>query len=124
MNNFFYFTFAALAMAILGCGRSPGEAAQLSQDGKSELGRQEILYYGCASCHVIPGVPGAQGLIGPPLKHFANRNYIAGVLKNSPDNLILWIEDAPESNPRTAMPNLQIPEDQARDIAAYLYTLK
>ena len=92
--------------------------------GNSDAGRSEIEYYGCASCHEISGVAGAQGLIGPSLKHIANRNYIGGVLKNSPDNLIRWIQNAPSINPKTAMPDLQIPEQEARDIASYLHTLR
>jgi cytochrome c len=63
-------------------------------------------------------------LVGPSLKHIAGRNYIGGVLKNSPDNLVRWIENAPGVDPLTAMPDLKIPEPQARDIAGYLYTLK
>jgi cytochrome c len=50
--------------------------------------------------------------------------YVAGVLANTPDNLIQCIRNPPDVDPRTAMPNLGIGEPDARDIAAYLYTLK
>jgi cytochrome c1 len=32
--------------------------------------------------------------------------------------------DAPKMKPRTAMPDLGLSEQQARDVAAYLYTLQ
>jgi len=120
-------TIGILAFASLlfcfGSGKTKQMAAAMTS-GNPEAGRHEIEYYGCASCHVVPGVPGAQGLIGPSLKQFACRNYIGGVLKNSPDNLVQWIQNAPAIDPKTAMPDLQIPEQQAHDIAGYLYTLK
>jgi len=92
--------------------------------GNPDAGRGEIEYYGCASCHIVPGVPGADGLVGPSLKHVANRVYIGGVVENTPDNLIRWIEHTPAVDSKTAMPDLQIPDRQARDIASYLYTLE
>jgi mono/diheme cytochrome c family protein len=78
---------------------------------------------GCAGCHVIHGVPGAAGVVGPPLNGMAERVYIAGQLKNTPDNLIRWIRDSRRINPRTAMPSTHISEQEARDVAAYLYAL-
>lgn len=80
---------------------------------------------GCSGCHTIPGVPGAQGQVGPRLDgSFADRVYIGGVLANNPENLIRWIRSAREINPHTAMPSTRITEQQARDIAAYLYALR
>jgi cytochrome c len=115
----------AVALALCGCDQKQKQTASaLTHGGNPDVGRREIEYYGCASCHVVPGVAGAQGLIGPTLAQLQNRNYIGGVVKNSPDQLIRWIQNAPSVNPRTAMPDLEIPEPQARDIASYLYTLK
>ncbi|RWG19467.1 MAG: c-type cytochrome, partial [Mesorhizobium sp.] len=80
---------------------------------------------GCSGCHTIPGVPGAQGQVGPRLDaSLARRVIIGGVLANNPENLIRWIRGAREVNPHTAMPSTRITEQQARDIAAYLYALK
>ncbi|MDG4881955.1 c-type cytochrome [Mesorhizobium sp. WSM4884] len=80
---------------------------------------------GCSACHTIPGVPGAQGQVGPRLDgSLAGRVYIGGVLANNPENLIRWIRLAREINPHTAMPSTRITEQQARDIAAYLYGLR
>ncbi|KAA3452181.1 cytochrome C [Mesorhizobium sp. SARCC-RB16n] len=80
---------------------------------------------GCSGCHTIPGVPGAQGQVGPRLDaSLADRVFIGGVLANNPENLIRWIREAREINPHTAMPSTRITEQQARDIAAYLYALR
>ncbi|TPI63388.1 c-type cytochrome [Mesorhizobium sp. B3-1-3] len=80
---------------------------------------------GCSGCHSIPGVPGAQGQVGPRLDgSLAGRVYIGGVLANNPENLIRWIRSAREINRHTAMPSTRITEQQARDIAAYLYGLR
>jgi mono/diheme cytochrome c family protein len=77
--------------------------------------------YGCAGCHTIPGVPGADGLVGPALSGLGQRVYIAGVATNSPDNLIRWIVTPQAFSPRTAMPPTGISEAEAREVAAYLY---
>ncbi|RWM16155.1 MAG: c-type cytochrome [Mesorhizobium sp.] len=80
---------------------------------------------GCSGCHTIPGVPGAQGQVGSRLEaSLADRVFIGGVLANNPENLIRWIRSSREINPHTAMPSTRITEQQARDIAAYLYALK
>jgi hypothetical protein len=47
--------------------------------------------------------------------------YIAGVLSNTPENLVRWIEDPPAVDPLTAMPNLGVAVPSARDMASYLY---
>jgi cytochrome c len=92
--------------------------------GSPEQGRQLIFAYGCGMCHIIPGIPGARYHVGPPLEGIAVRSYVAGVLVNLPENLIEFVMDPPAFNPNTAMPNLGVTHDQARHIAAYLYTLR
>jgi cytochrome c len=92
--------------------------------GNWRTGRDKIQYYGCGSCHTIPGVPGAQGMTGPPLTKFAQRMYVAGVLTNTPEHLQTWIRDPKAVDKLTAMPRLFVTESDARDIAAYLYTLQ
>ncbi len=128
--------FLIFVIAIILCGavaaayrsaaiarRTTVEAEALT-GGDVEAGRAAVRTYGCDSCHTIPGVVDARGLVGPPLTQIANRIYIAGVLTNTPDNLIEWIQNPPGVDPRTAMPNLGVDEAAARDIAAYLYTLR
>jgi cytochrome c1 len=70
------------------------------------------------------GVRSANGLVGPPLIKFSKRGYIAGELKNNADNLQRWLEDPKAVEPGTDMPNLHVTPDDARNITAYLYTLK
>jgi cytochrome c2 len=92
--------------------------------GDPDLGRHLTQRYGCAGCHTIPGVPGAQGKVGPTLQGFAARVYIGGVATNTPDTLIQWIENPKSIDPKTAMPVTGISRGEARHVAAYLYTLR
>jgi cytochrome c len=92
--------------------------------GDPDRGRQALARYGCITCHTIPGISEARGLTGPPLDRFAHRTYVGGVVPNTPGNLIAWIMDPPAIDPRTAMPATGISEAEARDVAAYLYTLR
>jgi cytochrome c2 len=92
--------------------------------GDPDRGKDVISTHGCGSCHTIPGVRGANALVGPPLNQLGGRAYVAGVLPNTPDNMVRWLLDPPGVNPKTAMPNLHLSELEARDIAAYLYTLR
>jgi cytochrome c2 len=92
--------------------------------GDPHAGRQAIQRYGCGSCHTVPGVARAQGMVGPPLTAFGRRIFVAGRLPNTPDNLIHWIVDPRDVSPATAMPMTGVTEEDARDIAAYLYTLR
>ncbi len=88
--------------------------------GDVDLGRQAIEDSGCGSCHRIPGVPGADGLVGPPLDAMGRRTFIAGQLANTPENMVRWLRDPQAVEPGTAMPDLGLTEAQARDITAYL----
>jgi cytochrome c len=92
--------------------------------GNAKRGIASIQKYGCGSCHTIPGIRGAHSLVGPNLSGVAGRVYIAGVLTNSPDHLVDWIRNPQTIDDKTAMPNLSVSARDARDIAAYLYTLR
>lgn len=112
-------------LLLLGC--TGGRAVQpyrVATGGNAHQGRQIIQSYGCGACHTIPGIHAANGLVGPPLYFFSRRTMIAGELPNTPENLIRWIENPPAVEAGTAMPNLGLSEQQARDAAAYLYTLR
>ncbi len=100
------------AKYTVGTGGDPGRGVQV------------IDRYGCGGCHTIPGVPGARGLVGPPLLWWSRRTFIAGELPNTPDNLIRWIRAPQSVEPGTAMPALGVTDEEARDAAAYLYTLR
>jgi cytochrome c1 len=66
----------------------------------------------------------ANGMVGPPLDHFARRTIVAGLLPNTPANLVLWIRNPQQVVPGNAMPAAGLDDQQAGDIAAYLYTLR
>jgi cytochrome c2 len=92
--------------------------------GDPDLGLDLARRYGCAGCHTIPGVPHAKGQVGPSLQGFAARVYVGGVVTNTPDSLIQWIENPRSLDPKTAMPVTGISHKEARHVAAYLYTLR
>lgn len=115
----------AATLAFISCtGGKVTHAYTVAVDGDPVHGKQLIQSYGCGSCHIIPGIRTAQGLVGPPLTFFGRRTMIAGELPNSPANLIRWIENPAAVEPKTAMPNLGLTGEQAHDVAAYLYTLQ
>ncbi len=91
--------------------------------GDAENGRTLLTQFGCGACHVIPGVAGARGTVGPSLEGLADRAYIAGVLTNRPGDLTRWLINPPLFSPQTAMPDLGVTEADATDMVAYLYTL-
>jgi cytochrome c len=88
--------------------------------GDGERGRLLLRQFGCGACHRIPGVATAEGNVGPPLAKLYERVYLAGVVANTPANLVRWIVDPQQVDPLTAMPDLGVTEPQARDMAAYL----
>jgi cytochrome c2 len=111
---------AVLLLLVAGCSRPA--ATPLS--GDASRGRADVARYGCGACHVIPGVAGANGRVGPMLVRFREQAIIAGHAPNTMTNLVHWIRDPQSVSPGTAMPNLGIDEPTARDIAAYIYTLR
>jgi|SRR5881394_3831941 cytochrome c len=117
--------FVCVALiALTGCSQKLQQQAASMTGGNPKRGKTAIVQYGCSSCHTIPGIREAKALVGPPLNQIASRTYIAGVMKNTPENMIHWIQDPPHIDHLTAMPNLHIPEQEVRDIASYLYTLR
>lgn len=116
---------AALLLATLaGCDAGPSRPAWSDFGGDAARGRLTIARASCGSCHDIPGIPDAHGLTRPPLTHFARRTMVAGLLPNTPDNLVRWVREPQAIVPNNAMPNTGLSDAQARDVAAYLYTIR
>ena len=120
---------AAVALLLLlllpGCERPRALSAEEARQvvgGDPDRGAQSFRRYGCGACHTVEGVPGAAGLVGPPLGGIGARAYVAGVLTNTPDHLARWIQSPQEVDSLTAMPDLGVRPEDARDIAAWLYT--
>ena len=96
---------------------------QVATSPDPRRGAIALQQYACATCHRIPGIVGATAHVGPPLEGIAGRKYLAGRLPNTPQNMLRWIRDPKGVNPATLMPNLEVTEAHALDIAAYLATL-
>jgi cytochrome c2 len=113
------------AIACAACSAQSADASATSSTiGDPQRGAQLIQQFGCGSCHTIPGIRGANGVVGPPLYFFSRRTFIAGQVPNTPANLAHWIQAPGAIEPGTAMPSLGVTEPQARDMVAYLYTLR
>ncbi|WP_246093956.1 MULTISPECIES: c-type cytochrome [Mesorhizobium] len=95
--------------------------AKTMTGGDPERAPEIFRRYGCSGCHTIPGIPGADGQTGAPLTGLSKRVYIAGVLENNSDNLVAWIVSPRSFSPQTAMPATGISQQEAKDLAAYLY---
>lgn len=101
--------------------RQTQEVARSMTGGDPSRAPDLVRRYGCAGCHTISGIPGGDGQVGGPLADLRKRVYVGGVVTNTPDNLVRWIVNPQQFSPRTAMPATEISEQEARDVAAYLY---
>ena len=115
-----------VAVAAWTVGFAPAQAASSSTEISISLqrGQRLLTQYQCGSCHAIPGVAAARGVQGPTLEAFGKRSYIAGRIPNQADHLARWIVQPSALVPDTAMPAMGVSPDQARDMAAYLGSLK
>jgi cytochrome c1 len=109
-----------LGLALAGCNVFGSSQASDAQKRGADL----IVANGCGTCHAIPGIAGARGNVGPPLDHIGTRVFIAGMLRNTPDNMVRWLKNPQAIIPGNAMPNMNLTEAQARDITAYLAGLQ
>lgn len=116
--------FAFLSGFVACTGGKVTSAYTVETGGDVHRGAALINQYRCGACHLIPGIHDARGMVGPPLIYFAQRTFIAGEVPNSPANLVQWIRSPKSIEPGTAMPDLGLSEQEARDVAAYLYTLR
>jgi cytochrome c2 len=96
--------------------------AAAATGGDPRRGEAMFIQYGCGSCHAVKNVRTATGMVGPPLDGIALRVIIAGHLSNTPQNMQTWIRNPQQVSPGTAMPDLNVGAQDARDITAFLYT--
>jgi cytochrome c2 len=115
---------AALVVAAALALPFAASAQQVASVGNPKHGAKLIAAEGCGTCHTIPGIDGANGMVGPPLRTVGQRMIIAGVLPNTPANLIHWLMAPQSVVPGNAMPDMGLSARDAADIAAYLYTLR
>jgi cytochrome c1 len=69
-------------------------------------------------------VDGADGQVGPALDKVARRAFLAGDQPNDPTHMIAWVQHPQAMRPGVGMPELGLGDQEARDLAAYLYTLR
>lgn len=118
-------TAVSMLLLLAGCRGGRIDRVYASQTGGDpERGIQVIAEKHCGSCHTIDQIRDARGEVGPPLTNIGRRSYLAGRLPNTPSNLVRWVSAPDQVDPQTAMPNLGLTSEQARDVAAYLYSLR
>jgi len=124
--------YAVLLCAALlaGCGKGTtekpfgGPARGEPMPGDPVVGKRLVTQYQCAACHMIPEIQGPNGDAGPALDKIGSLGYIAGRIPNQPAYMVAWLRDPPALKPGTRMPSMGVSEQEARHMAAYLYTLK
>lgn len=105
--------------ALCACGSATAASSDV-RGGDPHRGQELFEEVGCGSCHRMEQADRATGTVGPPLDDFRERIYIAGTLDNTPGNLVRWLRSPQSIRPGTAMPDLDLDEQQARHIAAFL----
>jgi cytochrome c2 len=123
---FGYEILMTILLLQAGCDREPApdEAITRTSAGSADRGLRLVAHYQCANCHEIPEVPGHRNGMGPSLEAFGRSSYIAGHVPNVPSLLQQWLESPQSLVPGTAMPDLGVSEEDARDMTAYLLSLK
>jgi cytochrome c2 len=111
-------------LTLYGCLSQAEREAARETGGDPRRGAEIIRRSGCGACHTIPGIDGAIGRLGPGLGGIALRARIADKVPNTPDNMIRWIQNPQKIDKFTSMPDVGVDERDARDISAYLYSLK
>jgi cytochrome c len=120
-----WLTLTAVVGLLSGCaGAKAQNSSNKAAGGNPVRGEQVIAQFKCGSCHTIPGIQNAKGVFGPPLNEWSLRSTIAGEFPNDPKTLVRWVQSPTSMKPQTAMPDLGLSEQQARDVAAYLDTLR
>lgn len=116
-----------LGALLLGCLMACADKREQPRDltgADAGAGLAVIERVACAACHRIPGVDWPVGTVGGSLAGFGDQSMIAGRFPNQPQTLATWVRNAPSLAPETGMPAMPITPSEARDVAAYLYTLE
>ncbi|TWO69049.1 c-type cytochrome [Caenimonas sedimenti] len=123
LNAVDYAAWIQRSPAAPSCGRGPATAMPMVAVDV-QRGRQALHQFACTACHVVPGITGSSPHVGPTLEGMGRRQLIAGTLANTPENMARWIMETQKVKPGTAMPELGVAPQDARDMAAYLATLR
>ena len=91
------------------------DASSLNADAAARGKQLFYSKYGCHSCH-IADYKTDKGYVGPALAGVGNRLTAAWMYR--------WLKDPNTLRPGTLMPNLNVQDNEARDLTAFLATLK
>jgi cytochrome c oxidase subunit 2 len=95
-----------------------------SVDEAASQGRRIFETTACINCHTVSGTV-ASGRFGPDLTHLMSRDTIAaGAAPNTQENLRRWIRDPNTIKPGSLMPAMQLNDQEASALTAYLVTLR
>ncbi len=92
--------------------------------GNPDRGQATFRRLGCGACHETGAVSDASGQVGAPLSGLSKRAEFAGKVVNDPRSLIAWIGHPQSISPGVGMPDIPMSDQDARDMAAYLYALR
>ncbi len=92
-------------------------------------GAKLFTSYACQSCHYVRGVHGTRPQPpvddAPTLTHSSRRSIIAaGAISNTAAPMEHWLLNPDTIKPGVHMPNVQLSETQARDVSAYLESVR
>lgn len=110
-----------MTLALAACSGATETQTRAVPSGDPERGLQIMSEAGCGACHDVPGLDWPRGQVGPPLSGMGGRALIGSGLPNRPETLIPYLMNAPAVDPGSPMPPMPISQEEARDIAAYLY---
>ena len=117
-----------MATLLISCSQTFNyERGASMTGGDPQVGKEKIVLHDCHSCHEIPGIPVNRDRRGPSLKHWAKQSTIAKKWPNTPDNLEDFLQH-PErmlhgSGLKSEMTMSSVKPDDAKDIAAYLFSI-
>lgn len=114
----------ASMLVMLAACHSPAIESDAADPGAITRGKAAAERLGCGACHATPGIDWPKGRVGPALDGFGARAMIAGRLPNEAPLLAQYVRDAPSLVPGSAMPAIPMTDAEARDIAAWLQSLR
>ena len=119
-------TVAATASIVVLFGHDAAQARMTADDrrGRVAAGKTAIGRYGCGSFHRIPGISGANGVVGPSLSEPGYRAQRARVLVNDPETMKRWLRNPQGVVPGNGMPDQGVTDSEARDMTALIYTVR
>ena len=110
-------------LLFVACSRGEPSPQPAASAGDAGRGKQLIDKYACTACHAVPGFEQG-GSLGPSLAGIGSRAEISGRVPNNLETMTAYIADPPAVDPPTRMPPVGATPQEARDIAAFLFTLR